>query len=238
MGTAMTPRLRAIVEQVQPVESAIDVGCDHAQVGIWLARHGVVRHMTVSDVNEGPLRRAAEAVHAAGLSDQIRCVRCDGLDGIPPQDAVIIAGMGGELIAEILRRAPWTKRARRLVLQPMTAREELRHFLLTNGYCIKKEALAQERDKLYAVLCVEGGEPAPFDEADLVLSDLRDPLAAQYLAAQIARLERTVRGMRAAETPDTGKIERAAALCAALRARQADILRKGTEKHGEGCGNS
>lgn len=238
MGTAMTPRLRAIVEQVQPVESAIDVGCDHAQVGIWLTQHNIVKKMTVSDINEGPILRAQHAVDRAGLRDRIQCVRCDGLSGIAPQDAVIIAGMGGELIAEILRRAPWTRTSCRMILQPMTAREELRHFLLTNGYCIKKEALAQERDKLYAVLCVEGGEPAPFNEADLVLSDLRDPLAAQYLAAQIARLERTVRGMRAAEAPDTGKIERAAALCAALRVRQADILRKGTEKHGEGCGNS
>ena len=55
MGTAMTPRLRAIVAQVQPVESAIDVGCDHAQVGIWLTQHNIVKKMTVSDINEGPI---------------------------------------------------------------------------------------------------------------------------------------------------------------------------------------
>ena len=42
----MTPRLQTIAAQVPEVSSAIDVGCDHAQVGIWLTQHNIVKKMT------------------------------------------------------------------------------------------------------------------------------------------------------------------------------------------------
>lgn len=217
----MTPRLRAIVAQVQPVESAIDVGCDHAQVGIWLTQHNIVKKMTVSDINEGPILRAQHAVDRAGLGDRIQCVRCDGLSGIAPQDTVIIAGMGGELIAEILRRAPWTRTSCRLILQPMTAGEELRAFLFQSGYQIIKETIAREREKLYIILTVCSGVTETWSEADLFLSDLSDPLAGKYLDKCLRRLRRMIVGKRAAEHPEEDEIARLEALCAALDKKRA-----------------
>lgn len=217
----MTPRLSAIAAQVPPVTTAIDVGCDHAQVGIWLTQHHIVRNMTVSDINEGPLLRARSAIERAGLTGRITCVRCDGLDGIPPQDAVIIAGMGGELIADILRRAPWTRVSCRLVLQPMTAGEELRAFLFQNGYQIQKETIAREREKLYTILTVCPGVTETWSEADCTLSDLSDPLAGIYLNQRIRRLQRMIEGKRAAEHPEEAEIARLAALCAELKERRA-----------------
>lgn len=57
---------------------------------------------------------------------------CDGLSGIRPEktDAVVIAGMGGETIAQILEAAPWVRtRKIPLVLQPMSSIPELRQRL-------------------------------------------------------------------------------------------------------------
>lgn len=85
--------------------------------------------------------------------------RCDGLADVRADevDTVVIAGMGGDLIARILAAAPWTKQAH-LILQPMTAQEDLRRWLLENGYCIAKETLAQEGKKLYVILSATGRE--------------------------------------------------------------------------------
>ena len=129
MNVSLTPRLKAIVDNVIPCNTAVDVGCDHAQVGIFLAQTDKVKNMTVSDVNEGPIEKARSAVSDAGLCGKITCIRCDGLDGILPCDTVIIAGMGGELIRDILKRAEWTKNGTRLILQPMSMGDVLRRFL-------------------------------------------------------------------------------------------------------------
>lgn len=56
------------------------------------------------DVNEGPLIRAEEHVREAGLKEQIKMRRSNGLEKLSPGEveAVIIAGMGGGLVMRIL----------------------------------------------------------------------------------------------------------------------------------------
>lgn len=217
----LTPRLKAIVSQIDSVKCAIDVGCDHAQVGIALVEQGKVQHMTVSDINEGPISSARRAVLQAGLCDKISCIKCDGLDGIEPQDAVIIAGMGGELIADILLRAPWTKENCLLVLQPMTAGDDLRKFLFENGYAILKEIIVREREKLYTIITVCGGEMKLCSDADLYLYDTSHPLAAEYLDKCIARVEKMLSGKQKGENPDAAELVYLERLVSDLREKRA-----------------
>ncbi len=216
---ALTPRLSAIVNEVNNVKCAIDVGCDHAQVGIYLAQAGKVLKMTVSDINDGPIERARRAVSDAGLSDKITCVKTDGLCGIEPQECVIIAGMGGELIRDILIKAPWTKTNCRLILQPMSMAPVLRKFLFENEYKILRETIVREGEKLYTVLTVEAGETDEYSEADLYLSDLSHPNAVEYLNKIINALIKAKDGMKKAETPDLLEIERTTKLISELERR-------------------
>lgn len=215
----LTPRLSAIVNQVEKVNTAVDVGCDHAQVGIYLAESGKVLNMTVSDINDGPIARAREAVYMAGLSDKITCVKTDGLDGIEAQDCVIIAGMGGELIRDIITRAEWTKRNCRLILQPMSMAPVLRKFLFENGYKILRETIVREGEKLYTVLTVEPGEQGKYSEADLYLSDFSSESALEYLNKVIEIQKRALFGMKKAEKPDEREIERLKKLIKELEIR-------------------
>ena len=142
----LTPRLERVCQLTPKCNSCADIGCDHAQVSIRLVEDGKVENMTAADVNLGPIENARAAVKNAGLENRIKCVLSDGLDGIPEQDAVIIAGMGGDLIADILSRAEWTRTGEKtLVLQPMTAQYRLREFLYENGYRIEKETYVAEK---------------------------------------------------------------------------------------------
>lgn len=95
---------------------------------------------------------------------------CDGLSGIRPEetDAVVIAGMGGETIAQILEEAPWVRtRKVPLVLQPMSSLPELRQRLREGGFHILEERLAREGDTLYVVMRAEAGEEPPMTPAQL-----------------------------------------------------------------------
>lgn len=222
----LTPRLKAIVDNVIPCNSAVDVGCDHAQVGIYLAQVGKVKNVTVSDINEGPIERARVAVREAGFQDKITCVKTDGLDEIAPCDTVIIAGMGGELIRDILARAEWTKNSCRLILQPMSMGDVLRKYLFENGYKILKESIAIENERVYAIIVATGGRCDAWEDADLYLSDLSDSNATTYLNKVIARLNNALYGMKKAEKTDDEEIRRIENLISKLSARRDGRERK------------
>ena len=164
----LSPRLAAIAALVPQGARLADVGTDHAYLPVRLLLDGGIASVVATDVNEGPLQRGRETAERYGMGT-ILFRRCDGLADIRADevDTVVIAGMGGDLIARILAAAPWTKQAH-LILQPMTAQEDLRRWLLENGYRIAKETLAQEGKKLYVILSATGGSSTPYTPGELL----------------------------------------------------------------------
>lgn len=170
----LSQRLTAAAELVRENATVADVGTDHAYLPIALCLSGRAKRAVASDVNEGPILRARAHIAEYGLSERIDTLLCDGLTGLAsyaPTD-ILILGMGGELIADILRRAPWTRDARiRLILQPMTHPEAVRRFLGENGYAIVEERLVHE-DKIYQILCAEyTGKCYTLSEAALLIGE-------------------------------------------------------------------
>ena len=154
----LTPRLKLAAQFCQGCTSVIDVGCDHAYLCLQLVQQGAARAFA-SDIRPGPLQAAKEHIAACGMEERVQAVLCPGLDAFGPEDAdtISICGMGGEMIASILENAPWTAKGQhKLVLQPMTNGNKLRKWLQDNGYGILREALAQEGERLYVVLEVQG----------------------------------------------------------------------------------
>ena len=145
---------------------AIDVGCDHAKLAIYLVQSGICKKVTASDINEGPVSKARENVSrrtlmGAPLSDYIDIVLTDGLAGLSDRNAnrVFILGMGGEVISGILDRADFTRSETnkgkiKFVLQPMTSEDKLRAYLCENGYNILDEEMVEDKGRVYAVMSV------------------------------------------------------------------------------------
>ena len=218
----LTPRLMQVAQQVPECETCADIGCDHAQVSIYLASSGRVKKMLAADVNQGPLSRAKAAVSQAGLDEHISCVRTDGLEGISPQDSVVIAGMGGDLIADILAKAEWTcKEGVTLVLQPMTAAERLREFLSHSGYEILRESYVYAREKLYVIITATAGEGRIRDESELYISRAGQahPLACDYAERLVHKLSLEISGLMRAECPDDEEIAHRRDIVSALQRR-------------------
>ena len=164
-------RLDCIVSLIRDGARIADVGCDHAYITTEALRLGKAVFAVASDVRPGPLCRARDNIEAAGLSRKTALLLTDGLDGIEKYapDDIIIAGMGGELIAEIIDRAPFVKNGDiRLILQPMTAQDKLRAYLSDKGFEIIRELLPVEHSHIYQVIAARyTGSPYSLTPAEL-----------------------------------------------------------------------
>ena len=131
-----------------------DVGTDHAYIPAFLIKTGVISKAYASDINEGPLRNAEKTLKNENILG-VSLIISDGLQNVPKRDIsdVLIAGMGGELIAKIISECSWCADSQlSFILQPMTKADYLRKFLYSNGFEIIKESLAEEGEKIYTVI--------------------------------------------------------------------------------------
>ena len=120
---ALDARLHAAAQMIRPQSRVVDVGTDHAYLPVWLVKREICREATGVDINEKPLQKARRTVEKYRVEDRVHLVLSDGLKGVAPDgfDDIVIAGMGGESIADIIENAEWLKNPqKRLILQPMT----------------------------------------------------------------------------------------------------------------------
>jgi len=164
-------RLSAVAALVRPGSRLADIGTDHAYLPVHLVQAGVCPSAIASDIGAGPLEAARHTVTENGLSSEIALRLGDGLATVKSVEVedIAIAGMGGETIAAILEAAPWVKNSRlRLILQPMTRAEDLRRWLLQNGFSVMEEHLIVDGRHLYPVLAAEY-TAAPVCNDDLLI---------------------------------------------------------------------
>ena len=214
-------RLLACASLVRTGSVAADIGSDHAYLPIYLVKNQICPRAIASDINKGPVERARINIAVSGLSDKIDVLLADGLDKAAPllPDDIIIAGMGGELIRDIIAASEYVKNpCVRLILQPMTMPEILREYLAENGFNIINERICASRSKYYQISCAEyDGVKRIFDPHELLLGkknierirahgavDDERELVARVANAAGKRIE----GMRQSENPDTDAIEK------------------------------
>ena len=151
----LTPRLTAVADLVLPCDCVADIGTDHAYVPIYLLQAGKVSRAIAADIHKQPLENARRSVEHYGLEDRVELRLSDGLQNICAGEAqtIIIAGMGGEQIAEMLYLTPWLqKKDTQLVLQPMTHSEDVRRALRENGFSKVFETTVAEGRRIYLVI--------------------------------------------------------------------------------------
>ncbi|MBQ9915064.1 MAG: SAM-dependent methyltransferase [Clostridia bacterium] len=198
--SVMTPRLFAIAECVPQGAKLCDVGTDHGYIPIYLCQKKRITKALAMDLRPGPLSRADENIARYGLSDCIGTRLSDGLLKLNggEADTAVIAGMGGLLIAEILKAQPYMLDC--YILQPMTAVAELRQFLVENGYRICDEHLAREEEKIYTVLVVRPGGKEPYSQAEYLvgkrLMGNRDPLTPALITNLLTKYREARSGLQ------------------------------------------
>lgn len=172
-----------------------DIGTDHAYLPTALILDGTVPCAVAADLRKGPLENAEATVKAYGIADKVQLRLSDGLRTVSPDevDDIVIAGMGGILISEILEAAPWVKNNNiQLILQPQTHDEVLRAWLWDNGFEITGESSCFEDDKIY--ICMSArytGQIQPHTQLQILLGgfcDKDDEASASFCEKKLHRV--------------------------------------------------
>lgn len=214
----LSSRMKAIADQIVPGQRVADIGTDHANIPIYLFQKKISTKIILTDSKDGPLLKAKSNLESHGLLDVLTDIRKgNGLAVLNSKevDAVIIAGMGGLLIIEIL--AADLKKSMsfsQFVLQPRSAAAELRAWLAANHFSIVGEHLAEEGNRICEILTVRPAfshldaesfsEEIDFEIPPLLLA-ARDPLFDAFLNAKILHVEAILDTLANVNTPPAQK---------------------------------
>ena len=229
----LSERLMRIADQVATGQMLADVGCDHGYLPIWLIRHGRMQRAIAMDINEGPLQRAREHIEQESLGAYIQTRLSNGLEKLSPSeaDAVVIAGMGGNLTIDILKRGEAVVRGLdQLILEPQSELAGVRAYLREKDYLVESEDLVLEDGKYYPILRVrpqKTSDIAAFSaESGLPLEVLdayghrllaaRHPVLSSFLAKEYSQCEQILAGLPLNDGAGAQRIAR----------RRAEILEK------------
>ena len=150
----LSNRLQTIASLVKTGSRIADIGTDHGFLPIYLAQAGVITHAVAMDIRKGPLARAEEHVGAYGLTEMIETRLSDGLEKLNAgeADTVIIAGMGGPLILEILSRGmAVVPSVKQFILSPQSDWNGFRKGLKQMGFVQLGEDMVCEDGKYYLI---------------------------------------------------------------------------------------
>ncbi|WP_274651892.1 tRNA (adenine(22)-N(1))-methyltransferase [Paenibacillus humicola] len=171
----LSKRLQTIADRVTQGYRLADIGSDHALLPVYLVQSGKCPSAVAGELNDGPFQAARRQTAEAGLAARISVRQGDGLAVLSPgeADTVVIAGMGGSLMATILETgflAGRLKGAKELVLQPNVGEDLVRKWLVLRGFALLDETILEEDGRFYEVL-----HAAPLPDAAERNGHLYDP---------------------------------------------------------------
>jgi len=190
----LTDRLLKIASLVTEGKKVADIGTDHGYIPVYLLNQGKVPYAILADVNKGPLENARGEVRHNKLLDKVDLRLGSGIEVLEKGevDEVIIAGMGGILISELLEaKLEVAHSVDKLILQPMQAQNELRKYLLNNGFEILDEVLVKEDFRIYEIIIAKytGKNTVVSDdiyyEVGIKLIENKDPLLNEFIDKKI-----------------------------------------------------
>ena len=184
----LSKRLQTIADFVKKGAVVADIGTDHAHIPIYLIKNNIISKAYACDINAGPLEKAKENINYYGVKN-IELRLSNGLEKLKTDEAdtFIIAGMGGELIIDILDRGQgFFDKKNTFILSPHTKIEEVRNYLLRKGLKILKEDMCIDEGKFYTVMeAVYTGKTFSYTKGELLfgkyLIDNKNPVLFEYL---------------------------------------------------------
>jgi len=215
----LAERLARIAGYIIPGVPVADIGTDHALLPVYLVQQGISSRVIASDFNPGPLDAARSTVARYGLEKHIDIREGNGLQVLQPGEAavIVIAGMGGAKIRDILAASPEVlKGVKRLILQPQGGAALLRQWLLENNWALTDEELVYEEGRFYVIIVSEPlpqPEECPEFENSLLdigprLLEKKHPLLIPYLSRQIQSMEDVVKSLDGARSPGARDAQR------------------------------
>lgn len=204
----LTPRLQSIADEINKGETVADIGTDHGYLPLYLWKEGMCSKVIMADISRGSLSKAEENCKALFPEQSFDLRLGSGLEVLTSgeTDVVVMAGMGGILMTEILEadiEKSWS--FKKYILQPRSHIGQLRCWLLNNNFRIINEKLVREGKFICEIIVAVPGEIAvtrQMDENDIEyefphnLADYyKNELTCEYLETRLNIEKNILSGM-------------------------------------------
>jgi len=188
----LSKRLTMILDLIEPCEILADIGSDHGYLALEALMSHRAKQVIASDVRIGPLKQAQQTFAKANVFENVSYVISDGLQAIETlPDAVIISGMGAELILTIIENdLERFKMIPQIVVQANTKLDVLRKGMAELGFKMRREALVKDgffyigQSYRFTGLCEELDV---FQAHYGMMIDQNDPVYTDYLKSELDR---------------------------------------------------
>lgn len=196
-------RLNKIAEKVTTNGIVADIGTDHAYIPIFLYKNNKIKSAIACDISKGSLQKANINISKYNLSNYIETRLSNGLEKIHLEDnvdTIIIAGMGGMLMIDILQKGiEIAKNCNKLILQPQKDIPEVRKFLHQNNFIIEDEDMIIDENKFYNIIVAInnfGTENQMFDYREYLFGksniDKKCPILKEYILNELNIMENII----------------------------------------------
>lgn len=159
----LSDRLQVIANLINKGQTMADIGTDHGFLPLYLFEREISPKVILADISKGSLQKAIDNVEEKACKEedktsafQFRLGNGIEILGAGEVDVVVIAGMGGLLMTQILGAdLEKSKSFKKIILQPRNAPGKLRYWLMNNGFQILSENLVREGKYICEILAVE-----------------------------------------------------------------------------------
>lgn len=154
-------RIEFIISNLEKVTTLADIGTDHGYVPLLALRNKLCEKAIACDINKDPLAKGKLNAILEGLDDKIEFRLGNGFEplNVNEVEEVVIAGMGGNLIRDIIEEdLNKVASCKYLVLIPAQNPEVLREYLYKNDFEVIKEDLCFDEGIYYELFKVRKAE--------------------------------------------------------------------------------
>ena len=184
-------RLKTISKLIDNNSVILDVGCDHALLDIYTVLNNNSIKAYASDNKKGPLEGAKANISKYRLNDKINTILMDGIEAVPEDvNTVVISGMGGMNIINILSNKDSLKNVDTLILSPNNDYINVRKKIVKLGYYFEDEVLLIDKGITYLIMKLKKGKKR-YCKREMVLGPIllqkNDKVFIKYLDDELKR---------------------------------------------------
>lgn len=153
MEVKLSKRLE-IIASIVPKSVVADIGSDHGKLMIELFNSGKITKGYAVENKKGPYSRLVKALEEEGIIDNVIPMLSDGISELPKcVTTVVIAGMGGKLIVDILKKdLSKLENVQTLVIDAHSNLPYVREEISKLGFQIAEEIIVKEEGIFYEII--------------------------------------------------------------------------------------
>ncbi|WP_284140420.1 MULTISPECIES: tRNA (adenine(22)-N(1))-methyltransferase TrmK [unclassified Virgibacillus] len=187
MQLKLSERLKTVASFLPENALFADIGSDHAYLPCYVCKCDSSSRAIAGEINHGPYQSALATIQNFGLEHAVDARLGNGLqilrDGEVKQ--IVIAGMGGSLIRDILENGKdKLSLVNRIIAQPNIDERDVRRWMQQHQFHISAEVLMLENGHFYEIIVGDRWK----EEKETIILDEKQLLFGPHLLKERSKL--------------------------------------------------